>query len=269
MGQVKIILVLGFSLFIAGCASVPITHRKQVNLVNEYQLMQSSQIAYNEFLSQNEVVNPFSQDALLVTRVGNKLAEGCKKFLSDYGGVNRVAGFQWEFNLVNREEINAWCMPGGKVVVYTGLLAVTQDENGLATVLSHEIAHAIARHGNERMSQQIMAQAGGSTLEAVLASTGTNANSIDLDQLIYDTYSLGSNLGSLMFSRNQESEADKMGLVFMEYAGYDCGLAVDFWKRMKAQSKGSSPVLLSTHPADAKRIADIKEFIPVAKSYVK
>ena len=269
MAQLKIILIFGFALFIAGCASVPITHRKQVTLVNEYQLIQSSQIAYNEFLNQNEVVNPYNEEAMLVKRVGNKLADACKEFLSDYGGVERVAGYQWEFNLVNSDEINAWCMPGGKVVVYTGLLAITQDENGLATVLSHEIAHAIARHSNERVSQQILTEVGGSALDVVLATTSTSANSIDLDQLIFETYSLGTSIGLLTFSRNHESEADKMGLVFMEYAGYDSRQAVGFWKRMSAQSTGSVPVLLSTHPADATRIASIEEFIPVAKSYVK
>jgi len=229
--------------------------------------MQSSTIAYNEVLRESEIVSPFNEDAKMVKRVGNKLAVACKQFLLDYGGADRITGYQWEFNLIQSNDINAWCMPGGKVVVYTGLLDVTLDETGLATVLSHEIAHAIARHSNERVSQQILAQVGGSALDVVLAST--DFSNIDLDQIIVDSYTVGTNVGLLKFPRNHESEADKMGLVFMEYAGYDSRLAVDFWKRMAAQSTSDYSILWSTHPADAQRIMNIEEFIPVAKSYIR
>lgn len=263
----KTYLIFGFVLFFMGCASVPITHRKQVTLVSEYELIKSSNIAYDAFLNENDIINPYDAKAMMVKRVGNNLAEACRMFLLDHGDVERIAGYEWEFNLVNSDEVNAWCMPGGKVVVYSGLLDVTQDESGLATVLSHEIAHAIARHSNERVSQQLLAQVGGSTLEAVLGAT--DFSSEVLDDLMLQSFSLGSNIGLLKFSRNHESEADKMGLVFMEYAGYDCSKAVGFWERMASQSTQDYPVLLSTHPADASRIRDIEEFIPVAKSYVK
>ncbi len=263
----KRILPVLLILFISGCARVPITHRKQVNLVSEYQLMQSSNVAYETFLSENSIVSPYDSRSLMVKKVGNNLAEACQKFLADYGDSERMAGYQWEFNLVESTEVNAWCMPGGKVVVYTGILDLTADEAGLATVLGHEIAHAIARHGNERVSQQILAEAGGSTIQAVLASTSFSPDM--LDNLVLNAYSLGSSVGLLKFSRNQESEADKMGLVFMEYAGYDSYAAIDFWKRMAASSAVGVPELLSTHPADEKRIMEIESFIPVAKSYVK
>ena len=260
-------LIFSFILFFAGCASVPITHRKQMTLVSEYELIKSSNIAYEAFLNENDIINPFDANAMMVKRVGNNLAEACRKFLLDYGDVERIAGYEWEFNLVNSTEINAWCMPGGKVVVYSGLLDITHDENGLAAVLSHEIAHAIARHSNERASQQLLAQVGGSALEVVLSAT--EFSSTELDFLILESFSLGTDIGLLKFSRNHESEADKMGLVFMEYAGCDCSKAVGFWERMASQSAQNYPVLLSTHPADEARIREIETFIPVAKSYVK
>lgn len=249
-----------------GCSTVPITNRKQLALVSEYQMVQSSSLAYNEFLSQNEVVNLYDERTMMVKRVGEKLAEGCEKFLKDHGDPSRTATFQWEFNLVESDQINAWCMPGGKVVVYTGILPVTQSEEGLATVLSHEIAHAIARHSNERVSQQIMTQVGGSVLSTVLLDTELAAYNIDA--IILNVYGLGANLGLLKFSRNQETEADKMGLVFMEYAGYDCSTAIDFWKRMSAAGNAGVPEILSTHPTDDRRIQEIEMFIPVAKSYI-
>ena len=167
---------------------------------------------------------------------------------------------------VEGEEINAWCMPGGKVVVYEGILPMTQDEEGLAVVLSHEIAHAIARHGNERVSQQMMTQYGGAVLATIFENTSYQG--IELNQIISDTYGAGTQLGLLKFSRMHETEADKMGLVFMEYAGYDSKNAIDFWKRMANSSQGSPSDFLSTHPSDGKRISDIEEFIPVAKSYI-
>lgn len=264
----KVYKLLSFVLILifSGCASVPITHRKQMNLVSEFQLIESSKLAYSDFLNENDVVNSFNPRAMEVKEVGQKLSLACEQFMRDYGMVDRISGYNWEFNLVNSNEANAWCMPGGKVVVYSGLLEITKDKDGLATVLGHEIAHAVARHSNERMSQQLIAQAGGSALQAVLsASTSTSSG---LDELIFETYTLTSSLGILNFSRNQEMEADKMGLVFMEYAGYDSSKSIEFWKRMEQQPSGDLPVFFKTHPSHSKRILEIEAFIPVAKSYV-
>ena len=249
-----------------GCASVPVSHRKQLNVISESQLISSSNIAYSEFLNENHVISPFNPNSQLVKEVGNKLAVACKSFLSEHGDVNRLNGFNWEFTLVEGDEINAWCMPGGKVVVYEGILPITQNEEGLAVVLSHEIAHAIARHGNERMSQQMMTKYGGSVLAAIFENTSYQG--IELNKIVTDTYGAGAELGLLKFSRMHETEADKMGLVFMEYAGYDSTTAIEFWKRMEKHSANNLPEFLNTHPSDGKRIGNIEEFIPVAKSYI-
>jgi predicted Zn-dependent protease len=251
---------------LSGCASVPVTNRKQLSLVSEYEIIQSSNIAYNQFLDDNTVVSEFHPDAILVNKVGNKLAVACRQFLINHGDVERVAGFDWEFNLVESEEKNAWCMPGGKVVIYQGILSETIDETGLAVVLSHEIAHAIARHGSERASQQLLAQMGGDALQTVLNSLDTKG--IDFSEILSQTYDMGLELGMLKFSRNHETEADKMGLVFMEYAGYDSSVALEFWQRMANSSQYGIPAFMSTHPTDEKRIMEIEAFIPVAKSYV-
>ncbi len=251
---------------LSGCASVPITHRRQLSLVSEYEIIETSKSAYSEFLSQHDIISPYNPNSILVKKVGNKLAKACEKFLRDHGDVERLANFDWEFTLIEGTEKNAWCMPGGKVVVYEGILSVTENELGLAVVLSHEIAHAVARHGSERMSQQLMASYGADVLSVVVGAIDTKG--IDLQDVLMGTYDVGSQVGLLKFSRNQETEADKMGLVFMEYAGYDCNEAIDFWKRMASNSSGGVPIFLSTHPADYQRIQDITEFIPVAKSYI-
>ncbi len=249
-----------------GCASVPVSHRKQLKIVSESQLISSGAIAYQSFLDENTVISSYNTDAVMVKRVGEKLAVACQSFLDKHGDVHRLNGFEWEFNLVEGPHINAWCMPGGKVVVYEGILSITQDEEGLAVVLSHEIAHAIARHGNERVSQQMMAQYGSAALAILFDNSSFQG--MDLQNIISDSYGAGANLGLLKFSRMHETEADKMGLVFMEYAGYDSRNAIAFWKRMSENANGSPPEFLSTHPSDQSRISDIEAFIPVAKSYV-
>lgn len=256
-----------FLLVLTGCASVPVTHRKQLSLVPEAELIQSSKVAYATFLNENTLISDYNPNTIMVKRVGEKLRKACEDFLRDHSDISRVAGFEWEFNLVQDPQKNAWCMPGGKVVVYDGILETTQDETGLAVVLSHEIAHAIARHGNERVSQQMLSQYGGSAVQVLLG--GAQYQGMDLSGVILSAYSTGAQLGMLNFSRNQESEADKMGLVFMEYAGYNSEMAIEFWKRMSAGGGADIPVFMRTHPTDQKRITDIEAYIPVAKSYVK
>ena len=248
-------------------SSVPITHRKQVNLVSEYEMIQNGKIAYDSFLTENQVLSPYHQKSILVKKVGENLQNACYTFLQDHGDVSRIAGYEWEFNVVENSEENAWCMPGGKVVVYTGLFNKISNEEELAVILSHEIAHAVARHGSERVSQQIIFENGGDILASVLGSIETNG--LNLEGLINQTWNVGSNVGMLKFSRNHEEEADKMGLVFMEYAGYDCFTAVSFWDSFQGSQISSGPEFLQTHPASKSRVQYIEEFIPVAKSYKK
>ncbi len=257
-----------FLLLVVGmmaCARVPITGRKQLNLVNEGQIMAMAAGQYNEFLSANNTVPASNADAAMVKRVGERIAVAATRFLNDNKAGDRVEGYQWEFNLVDDPTVNAWCMPGGKVVFYTGILPITKDEAGLAVVMGHEVAHAIARHGNERMSQAIAVQGAGMTLEVLNEQNPTTASNIFLQ-----SYGIGSALGMLAYSRKHESEADKMGLVFMAMAGYDPRNAPAFWERMAAQSGGQKPPeLLSTHPSDDTRIRDLNAYMGEALKYYK
>ena len=246
------------------CKKVPITGRKQLNLLPESEMLSMSFTSYKEFLSKNPPASESDANVQLVKTVGNKIARAVETYMRQKSMSDRIAGYKWEFNLVNDKAVNAWCMPGGKVVVYTGLLGVTQTETALACVMGHEIAHAVARHGNERMSQGLLVQAGGVALQAALSQKP------DLTKnLFLQSYGIGSQLGMLKYSRTHESEADKMGLIFMAMAGYNPSEAVAFWQRM-SQAGGKAPLeILSTHPSDNTRIADIKAFLPEAMKYYK
>ncbi len=248
----------------SGCSSVPITGRSQLNLLPESEMMGMSLTAYQEFLQQNQVLSATDARAAQVRRIGDRLAQAATSYLSNVGASDRVAGFQWEFNTVNDPTVNAWCMPGGKVVVYTGILPVTQDDAGLAVVMGHEIAHAIARHGNERMSQALAIQGAGMTLEALTASKPGLTRDIFLQ-----SYGIGSQLGMLAYSRKHETEADKMGLVFMAMAGHDPRSAPAFWQRMAAGGGAKPPEFLSTHPSDETRVHDLEAYMPEALKYYK
>jgi predicted Zn-dependent protease len=250
--------------FFAACAKVPITQRSQVNLIPESQLVSMSLTEYRTFLSQHPPVMS-GTDADMVKRVGAKIQNAVTQYMSKNGYADRIQGYKWEFNLVNSPEVNAWCMPGGKVVVYSGLLPVTQDEGSLAIVMGHEIAHAVARHGNERMSQMLVAAGIGIGLDVALSQKPQQTRNIFMT-----AYGVGSGLGMLAYSRTHESEADKLGLVFAAMAGYDPNIAVGFWQRMAAKSGGAKPPeILSTHPSDARRIADIKAYMPTAMKYYR
>tara|TARA_B100000780_G_scaffold278052_1_gene250367 strand:+ start:901 stop:1701 length:801 start_codon:yes stop_codon:yes gene_type:complete len=251
-------------LLTVACSSVPITGRKQMNLMPESNLIGMAVTNYTDVLSSSNVVGDYDEDARRVKEVGNKIAAAAEKFLEKEGQSNRVDGFEWEFNLIDEPTVNAWCMPGGKVAFYKGIMPICKNDDGLAVVMGHEVAHAIARHGNERMSQQLLVAAGGVTL--AVAMHDKPALTQDLFLL---SYGVGTSLGVLAYSRSHESEADKMGLVFMEYAGYNSEEAVAFWERMSAQGGGGQPELLSTHPSDEKRIAELREYLPVAKAYAK
>ena len=235
-----------------------------MNLLAESDMIAMSFVQYDEFLNANPVVSPSNRDAKMVLDVGRKIAESVHVFLKEKHLMDRVAGFEWEFNLIDDDQVNAWCMPGGKVVVYTGILPLTKTKNGLAVVMGHEIAHAIARHGNERMSQQILIQYGGQAL-----STLSESQPEEMQNLFLTSYGIAGGLGSLAFSRSQEVEADKLGLIFMAMAGYDPREAIDFWQRMSNAGGSNPPELLSTHPSDDTRISELTAFMPEAMNYYK
>jgi predicted Zn-dependent protease len=252
---------------IVACHRNAVTGRKQFMLLPESQLQAQALTEYQSFLSQAQVVNTTtSRDAEMVKRVGNRIATAITKYYTDQGKGDILNGYQWEFNLVNDKQVNAWCMPGGKVVVYAGLLGVTQNEAALAVVMGHEICHAVAHHGNERMSQGLLAQG----IE-VVGNIFTQKNE-KVNTLFNSVFAPGAQVAVLLpNSRNQEYEADHFGLNFCAMAGYNPQEAVAFWKRMAAASASSQkpPEFLSTHPADENRIARIEEYMPEALTYYK
>jgi predicted Zn-dependent protease len=258
----KAILLLVTLAVFESCARVPITGRRQLNLVSEGEMMTMASTQYQEFLGENQPLPPSNADVARVRDIGNKLAQAATTYLIDNDAADRVADFQWEFNVVNDPTVNAWCMPGGKVVVYTGILPITQNDAGLAVVMGHEIAHAIARHGNERMSQGIALQGAGTTLEVLNQQKPTYAG-----DLFLQSFGIGSQLGMLAYSRTHETEADKMGLIFMAMAGYDPHEAPVFWQRMSAGGGSAPPELLSTHPSDERRVRDLEAYMHEALKY--
>ncbi len=247
------------------CSTVPLTGRSQLDLIPSSTMLSMSYQQYDDFLKQNKLSTNREQTEM-VKRVGRKIQNAVEAYMAKNNLSDKLKDYRWEFNLVESPDVNAWCMPGGKVVVYTGILPITKTETGLAVVMGHEIAHAIARHGDERMSQGLLVQTGGIALSAALASKPDSTR-----QLWMTAFGVGSAVGVILpYSRLHESEADQLGLVFMAMAGYDPHEAVDFWERMAQQKKGQAPPeFLSTHPADRTRIADIKAAIPEAMKYYK
>lgn len=245
----------------AGCSSVPLTGRNQLNLVSDQEINTMAAQEYQKVLQTSRLSSNAEQTAM-VRRVGQRIQQAVETYFRQQNQSNQLEGYQWEFNLIEDNQVNAWCMPGGKVAVYTGILPVTQDENGLAVVMGHEIAHAVARHSNERMSQQMAAQGLGGVLSAAVGQNPTATQNVFLQAV-----GVGSQVGLLKFSRTQESEADHLGLIFMAMAGYNPDGAVAFWQRMAAQSQGGNIEFLSTHPSDATRIAAIQKELPEARKY--
>ncbi len=250
-------------ILLAACSTVPVTGRHQLDLVPSDQIMAMSADEYGKFISEHEVITG-TEESQMVKRVGERISQAVEGYLSRHGNSELLQGYNWEFNLVKDPSANAWAMPGGKVVVYSGILPVTQNENGLATVMGHEVAHAIAQHGNERMSQALLTQLGGAALSVALSQNPSQANNIFMA-----AYGVGTQVGVLLpYSRLQESEADHLGLIFMAMAGYDPRKAVDFWQRMSAQENSQAPPeFLSTHPSHGTRIDQIKENLPEALKY--
>ena len=259
-------LFLVAATFIA-CSTNPVTGRKQFKLVSEQELMGMASQEYQAFLSQNRPVSPsVDRDAEMVRRVGQRVAKAVTDFYNSKGLSEVLEGYQWEFNLVNNKDANAWCMPGGKVVVYTGLLPITQNEAALANVIGHEIAHATFQHGNERLSQGLAQQLGGVALSVAVANQPQATQNLFLQ-----AYGIGSQVGVLLpFSRKQELESDRYGMIFAAMAGYNPREAIALWQRMEQASNGQAPPeFLSTHPGAGNRIQQLEKHLPEALKYYK
>ena len=258
---------------LVGCQTVPISGRRQLAIVPNSELLPLSFQSYQGVLDSSRVVRGNSQ-AEMVQRVGNRLRQAMESYMNSNGYGERLAGYQWEFALIESPQINAWCMPGGKVAFYTGILPYTQNEAGAAAVMGHEISHAIAEHGRERMSEGLLSSGliqAGQAFAGSRAQQNSSATKAVLYQAVGAALPVAYQVGrGLPHSRAQESEADKLGLIFMAMAGYDPAEAISFWGRMaKAGGGNKPPEFLSTHPSDARRIADLQKILPEAQKYYK
>lgn len=263
----RIFLITVLAVTVMGCSQNSITGKNQLTLFNEADIQSMAAQQYRQFLTQNKVVaSNTSKDAEMVRRIGQRLTTAINNYYATKGLSQELSGYQWEYNLVDSKEVNAWCMPGGKIVVYTGLLPITQNEAALAVVMGHEIAHALAKHGNERMSRGKLQELGGVALQVALANKTPAAQN-----LFMNAYGIGSNVGVMLpFSRNQELEADKFGLIFSAMAGYNPQEAIPLWERMEKAGGGQKPPeFLSTHPPEGKRIDRLRELMPEALKYYK
>lgn len=248
------------------CSTVPLSGRKRISFVDEGQMQTAAAQSYTTLLKSPETKVLNNADAVRVKRIGQKIAAAVTQYMNANGYADQIAGFNWEFNLIDSKEVNAWCMPGGKVAVYSGILPVAKDDAGLATVMGHEIAHAVARHSSERASKAAVAQGFGGLLGAAAAN-----QSETLQTAINKAYGVGAQGFYLLpNSRTQELEADHLGLIFMSMAGYNPSNAVTFWQRMAAASQGAQKPaeFFSTHPADGTRIAQIQKDLPEALRYL-
>ncbi len=258
-----LMLTLLLAVFICACSTVPITGRSQLSLVPNEQILPMSFQNYDDFMTKNKKSTDGRATAR-VKKVGKRIQHAVERYFRKKKLSRLLDGYEWEFNLVANSQVNAWCMPGGKVVVYSGILPITKGENGLAVVMGHEIAHAVANHGSERMSQGMLVQLGGIGLSAALSQHPQATQ-----KLWMSAYGATSQIGLMLpYSRLHESEADKLGLIFMSMAGYDPHEAVGFWQRMAAKKGGKAGIeFLSTHPSDRTRIENIKKLIPEAMRY--
>lgn len=258
----KKILNLCMLLLLAACSTVPLTGRKQMLLLSDSELLSASLTQYNQYIRKATKSSNKAQTDKVI-RVGKKIAGATEAYLRQNGMEKELSNFQWEFNLIKDKQVNAFCMPGGKIVVYEGLLDIASSDDELGVVLGHEVAHAVAKHSNERMSQGLLVQFGGAIMDAALSE-----KSAAMQQIGATVFGLGAQLGIMLpFSRKHESEADHMGLVFMTMAGYDPSVAVTFWEKMDAAGGGSPPEILSTHPSNATRISAIKRRLPEMEKY--
>ena len=262
MNKKIITLTAAIGLFIASCSTNPFTGKSNLSLVSNSEIFPTAFAQYDQFLKENKVVTG-TKEAAMVTSVGQKIRAAAEKYLNSIGQKEYLNGYEWEYKLVQSNEVNAWCMPGGKIVVYSGILPITKDESGLATVLGHEVAHALLNHGAQRMSTEMLAQLG-----AQGVAVATSGKTESTQQIFQQAYGLGAQYGAILpFGRSQESEADKVGLTMMAIAGYNPENALSFWQRMSANAGGGgTPEFLSTHPSDNTRINNITKEIPNAKA---
>ncbi|MHA7128570.1 M48 family metallopeptidase [Algoriphagus namhaensis] len=261
MKRILTFLLLG--LLVYACAKVPLTGRNQLALVESSEIQPLVNEEYDKILRQEEVLTNTPEGKLVLT-VGNKMAAAVEGFLIQEGYNELAQTFEWEFNLLKSPNVNAWCMPGGKVAFYTGILPITQDETGIAVVMGHEIAHAVASHSRERMSNGLLANFGMSVLSQAIGQNPSLTEAIFLQSV-----GMGSELGMLSFSRKHELEADELGLIFMAIAGYDPREAPVFWQRMAAQGGEAPPEFLSTHPGPENRQAKLEAQMNRAMKYYR
>jgi predicted Zn-dependent protease len=263
----RIMSVFLVAVFAVACSTNALTKKSQFTLLPESQVQSMAAQEYQTFLSSNKVVSSSgNRDAEMVKRVGQRITKAVEDYYTQQGMTDKLAGYKWEYNLVESKEVNAWCMPGGKIVVYTGLLPISQNEAALAAVMGHEVSHALLQHGNQRMSQQLGVEAVGLGLQVALSSKPA-----ETQNLFMSAYGIGSTVGlTLPFSRSQELEADDWGLKFMAMAGYNPQEAINLWNRMEQASNGQSPPeFLSTHPSEGKRIAQLQKLMPEALKLYK
>jgi predicted Zn-dependent protease len=257
-----VLILTGTLIVLNNCSTIPLIGRKQLTLIPESQLVSMGVTSYRGFLD----TMPLSKDAknsALLNEVGNDISKAVELYLKENGMEKRLKDFDWEFALVESSVPNAWCMPGGKICFYTGILPYTKNADGMAVVMGHEIAHAVARHGNERMTQQLLASAGGMALGEFM-----KAKPAETQAIFMNVFSVGASVGILLpYSRKHEYEADRLGLIFMAMAGYNPEEAVEFWTRMSEMEGTRPPEFLSTHPSDVKRIANMKKCLPEAMTY--
>jgi predicted Zn-dependent protease len=260
MKQIATLFAIIF-LFIA-CSTVPITGRSRVNFVSDSQVLPASFAQYKGFLAENKL----STDKKLsnqIKDIGKNISEAVDRFMRANEMTSEADAYKWEFNLIEDKTINAWCMPGGKVVFYTGIMPICANENGVAAVMGHEVAHAFAKHGQERMTNSYGQQIGG-----LLVALGTSDDREESQKMWNTIYGVGAGLGMLKYSRIHEQEADRLGLVFMIMAGYDGTEAAEVWVRMREKSNGKAqPEILSTHPSNLSRIQDLRTYLPTAKKH--
>lgn len=261
----KVILYTAISVAVFACAKVAVTGRNQLSLVSNSEIIPMANQQYVEVIKKGPL-STNQEQTQMVKRVGARIQKAVEQYMNDKGMSSELSGFAWEFNLIDDPKtVNAWCMPGGKVAFYTGIMPICKDETGIAVVMGHEVAHAIANHGRERMSQQMIAQYGLGTLGTLM---GQNPGAGK--ELLMQAIGAGTNIGMLKFSREHESEADHIGLIFMSMAGYDPNAAPKFWERMVEGSGGQEPPeFMSTHPSHSTRIKDLQGWIPEAMQYYK
>lgn len=263
----KITSLFLFSFLLIACSRNALTGKKQLTLLPEAELQSMASTEYRQFLSTNKVVaGTNNRDAEMVKRVGQRIVKGVEAYYLEKGMSDKLAGFKWETNLVDDKNVNAWCMPGGKIVVYTGILPVTQNEAALAAVMGHEVSHALMQHGNQRMSQGLLATVGQVALAVAVANKPQ-----ETQNLFLGAYGAGAQLGILLpFSRKHELEADRYGLIFTAMAGYNPQEAIGLWERMEKLNNGQKPPeFLSTHPTEGRRIAQLQKYMPEALTYYK